>query len=268
MRIRLTLRDWKLVSYLPINTNYYLARLLDMVINRHKDYLQSLIPHHYDQGRKFDLFTFSQLIIPTRSIEHNRIAVYSSELYWYICSPYHQFISILAREFRLKSRIKIASNTYIVSQFEYLEHPLFSTGDAKFTCLSPITLTRDTESKFEDRSASPHFLLPDNAEYSNRMIKETCSKLTIITNNKINRIKFSLEYDKKYIQRKNNKISKLIAIEKNKQKPQYIRAVFAPLKISTTPDILTLIYDAGLGSYNAMGFGMIRQIQGSNPGSL
>jgi CRISPR-associated endoribonuclease Cas6 len=267
MRVRITFWDRKLVSYLPINTNYYLSKLLDKIIKKHQEYLQSLIPQRCNNGGTFDTYTFSQLIIPSRRIEHKRIAVYSPDLYWYISSPYHQFISILAREFRLRKQVKIAGNSYSVSKFQFIKPPVFSSGIHKFTCLSPITVTRNNNSNLGGKLSLGNYLMPDSAEFETRLLAETHTKLNLLTNNQINNIEFSLEFDKKYLKRKNNKISKLIAIEKNKEKPHYIRAVFAPLRISTTPDILTIIYDAGLGSYNALGFGMIRKINTKKPGS-
>jgi CRISPR-associated endoribonuclease Cas6 len=260
MRIRITLRDRELISYLPINTNYYLSKLLDAIITKHQTYLEALIPNRFQNGRKFDLYTFSQLIIPNRRIEHRRIAVYSPVLYWYISSPYYQFISILAREFRIRRRIKIAENFYMVSKFHFLKQPSFSSGNDKFTCLSPISLTRDNNFKLGGKRSLDNFLLPHDAEYLNRLKDDTFNKLARITNGQIYFKKFSLEFDKDYIERKNNKISKLIAIEKNKKMNHYIRAVLAPFHISTTPDILKLIYDTGLGSFTTMGFGMIQRI--------
>jgi CRISPR-associated endoribonuclease Cas6 len=192
---------------------------------------------------------------------NSKIAVYSPELYWYIASPFHQFISILAKEFRLRKQVKIAGNSYVVSEFQFLKQPSFSSGDEKFTCLSPISLIRDNNLKLGGKLSLKNFLLPDDADYKERLIDDTFYKLDRLTNKKFKRKRFSLEFDEKYIEQKNYKISKLIAIEKNKKKNHYIRAVLAPFKISTTPDILKLIYDTGLGSFTTMGFGMIRKVK-------
>ena len=73
-------------------------------------------------------------------------------------------------------------------------------------------------------------------------------------------VKFDLEFDKKYLERKKYKISKLIAIENNRKKPAYIRGVLAPFKLSTTPEVLKIIYDTGIGSFTTMGFGMIHKV--------
>jgi CRISPR-associated endoribonuclease Cas6 len=260
MRIRITFRDRELISYLPVNTNFYLAKLLAKMINKHDAYLQSLVRSHCRKGYKFDLYTFSQLIIPSRRIEYKKIAVYSPEMYWYISSPFHQFISLLVREFRIHRQVKIAGNIYKVAGFEFLKMPHFASKNEKFTCLSPITLTRNDYTSLGGKLSLNNYLLPDQSEYKERLIDSILNTLNRITSCKIKHIKFSLEFDKKYIKRKNNKISKLIAIEHNKKKPTYIRGVLAPFKVSSTPDILKLIYDTGLGSLTTMGFGMIQKV--------
>jgi CRISPR-associated endoribonuclease Cas6 len=260
MRIRITFRDRQLISYLPVNTNYYLANLLDKMMGKHTAYLKSLIPDRHQNGQKFDLYTFSQLIIPSRRVEHKKIAVYSPEIYWYISSPCHQFISLLAKEFRLRRQVTIAGNSYLVKEFQFLKMPKFTAENEKFTCLSPISLARNDTSPLGGKLTLDNFLLPDNCHFNERLIASIVSKVNCTTNSQKVDLKFSLEFDKKYLERKKNRISKLIAIENSRKRPVYIRAVLAPFRISTTPEILPIIYDTGIGSFTTMGFGMIQKV--------
>jgi len=145
-------------------------------------------------------------------------------------------------------------------QRDLLKMPHFTSQNEKFTCLSPITLTRNDYTRLGGKLSLNNFLLPEHSEYQERLIALIANRLNRIAHCKMQPIKFSLEFDKKYIKRKNNRVRKLIAIENNKKKPTYIRGILAPFKISTTPEILNVIYDTGLGSFTTMGFGMIQKV--------
>ncbi|HID38785.1 MAG TPA: hypothetical protein EYP36_04630, partial [Calditrichaeota bacterium] len=91
-------------------------------------------------------------------------------------------------------------------------------------------------------------------------IKNRYKKINIFT--KRDHLDFELEFDKEYLKRRRNKITKVITLEGEEQ--EQIRGVLAPLSIKAEPEILRLIYDMGLGQLNNWGFGMVERVHGAN----
>ena len=266
MRIRITLRDRKRISYLPINTNYYLADLLSKLTKNYETYLKSFLPKKLYKSERFNFYTFSQLIIPNRKIEKSSLAVYSPELYWYVSSPFTQYLEVLAEELYKRKWIIIANNRYELRSIEFMQAPSFNGDEVHFTCLSPITILCNGNTNLRGKLTLDNFLFPEHKDFKTKLIDDIKHKYEVLTDCRLNNISFEFDFDAHYLKKRNNKISKLIAIEKNKQSPDYIRGFFAPFKVKTNPDILNLIYDTGLGQFNSMGFGMVAKVTPKNNG--
>ena len=260
MRIRITLRDRKRISYLPINTNYYLAELLGKLTKNYESFLVSLLPEKLQKSGKFNFYTFSQLIIPNRKIEKSRLAVYSPELCWYVASPFIQYLEIVAEELYKRKWIIIADNRYELRSIEFLKTPSFNGNEIHFTCLSPIAVLCNGDTNLRGKLTLDNFLFPEHKDFKPKLIEDIKLKYILLMGDRLKNIFFEFEFDAEYLRKRKNKISKLIAIEKNKHAPDYIRGFFAPFKVKTEQKILNLIYNIGLGQFNFMGFGMIAKV--------
>jgi CRISPR-associated endoribonuclease Cas6 len=264
MRIQITLRDKKRISYLPINTNYYLADLLSKLTKNYESLLKSILPTNGCNHEKFNFYTFSQLIIPNRKIEKSKIAIYSAELYWYVSSPFPLYLEILAKELLRRKWVNIADNRYETRSIKFLHTPSFNGEEVHFTCLSPVTILRNGDTNLRGKLTLESFLFPEHKEFKIKLIDDIKLKYRLLKGRDLDDILFEFTIDSHYLRKRNNKISKLIAIEKNKETPDYIRGFLAPFKVKTAPEILRLIYDAGLGQFNPLGFGMIATIPARN----
>ena len=258
MRIKITFKNPKRKTYLPINTNYYLVKLIKQLTFEYQRYLSSLLPP--DQTSKsFDLYTFSQLIIPERKIENFMIGILSREFYWYVASPYYQFLGILAKELRKHKRFKIYDAYFEVEGVRFVPEPEFKDNEAQFTCLSPVTVLKDNNGK-KPKSDFKKYALPDNNEFYAMLEKDIRDKYRVIHKKTIDHLEFDLEFDKEYIRRRNNRITKVITLEKESDRQEQVRCVLAPFKIKAEPEVLKVIYDAGIGQLNALGFGMVEMV--------
>ena len=74
------------------------------------------------------------------------------------------------------------------------------------------------------------------------------------------KIHFNLEFDREYIKKRRNKIIKVIRLQNGNKQAGQVKGVLAPLQIEADPDILSLIYNTGLGHFNSMGFGMVERV--------
>ncbi len=253
MRIKVTFKNPKRKTVLPINTNYYLVKLIKHLTYEYRRYLASLLPANRE-GKDFDVFTFSQLIIPERKIEDFMIGILSPEFYWYVSSPYYQFLGVLAKELRTQKKVKIYNTYFEVASVRFVPVPEFSENEAQFTCLSPMTVV-----KKEGNNGHTHkrFIFPDQEDFFQTLENDLKSKFKLINKREIENLDFDLEFDEAYVKKKNNRITKVITLEGDSKFQQQVRCVLAPFKIKAEPEILQMIYDVGIGQMNSMGFGMV-----------
>jgi CRISPR-associated endoribonuclease Cas6 len=209
------------------------------------------------------MYTFSQLIIPYRKINRDKIGIISSEFHWYVASPYYQFLGLLAKELRISNSIKIAGHRFGVNSVNFITSPSFEGSEAQFTCLSPVAVFRQRVSAKKNTSMhlKSGYLLPDEREYLTNLKKDLIWKYnTVQKQNVLKHLDLELQYDQQYIEKKNNRITKVITLENGRALPEQVRGVLAPLSVKAEPDILRLIYDAGLGQLNNYGFGMVEVV--------
>ncbi len=261
MRIKITFETRNQTTFLPINTNYYLYQLINELTHDYRRYLCALVPGR-SKWKKFDLYTFSQLIIPERVIRDYEIGINSPEFYWYISSPFYQFLGILAKELRERKTVRINDKRFRVGEVNFYPSPDFSSSSARFTCLSPVAVYRKQVMDRFERNNFSMSVLPDESEYIYFLQKDLLYKHNILRNEKRDHLDLELEFDKDYLRRRRNKITKVIRLEGEDQ--EQIRGVLAPLSIKAEPDILRLIYDMGLGQLNNWGFGMVEKVQGAS----
>ncbi len=261
MRIKIYFNNPDDQTYLPINTNYHLVRLIEHLTFEYRRYLNSLVSYD-NRDNYFNMYTFSQLIIPDRKIKDFKIGIMSKEFYWYISSPFYQFLGIIARELRSRKVVKIYNKWFPVKQVRFICSPPFKSSIARFTCLSPIAVYRQ---EFKGRTLHTHqfnggYVLPDQEDYLEYIERDILTKYKILQGKQKKRLKLDLQFDQDYINKRKNKITKVIMLENGDTLKEYIRGVLAPLQIRAEPEILQLIYDSGLGQLNNLGFGMLETI--------
>lgn len=261
MRIKITFNKGHRTTYLPINTNYYLIRLINHLTYEYHRYLSALLPIK-KRGRKFDVYTFSQLVIPEREVCNFKIGLISREFYWYVSSPYYQFLGLLAKKLRERKQVRIHHSWFTVSEVAFIRSPEFKDAQAQFTCLSPVAVYRQNFRKHADmdHQFKEGYILPEDNEYISTLERDLTYKYNLIQKNKRKDVNISLEFDQRYIKRRNNKITKIITLERNQSEKKQIFGVLAPLHIKAEPEVLKLIYDAGLGQLNDLGFGMVETV--------
>ncbi len=261
MRIKIYFTNPDKITYLPINTNYYLVRLLEQLTYEYRRYLKSLVPS--DQHTSlFNLYTFSQLIVPERKIKDFKIGIQSNEFFWYVASPYYQFLGLLAKELRNRQRVKIYNKWFPVKHVRFICSPEFESSEARFTCLSPIAVYKQ---QFNNRHPSAYqfnggYILPDNDEYKKYIERDLVYKYNILAGQHRKHLDMELEFDQNYIRKRKNRITKVITLENGDTLKEQIKGVLAPLKIHAEPEILQMIYDTGLGQLNNLGFGMLETV--------
>ncbi len=258
MRIKITFACKDGPTSIPINTNYYIVTLINFLCHEYKKYLKALVSLKQNVSN-FDIYTFSQLIIPLRKIEKFKINILSEGFFLYISSPYYQFLSILSQELLKRKKAKIFDQWFDINDVDFIASPEFNDTETQFTCLSPVTVYKSEQKKNKDKQYQK-YLFPNEDDYTQCLEKDLLQKYNLINNEQRSHLDLNIQFDTNYMKRKKNKITKVITLENKSPNPAQIRGVLAPFKIQADPDVLRVIYDAGLGRLNNLGFGMVETV--------
>ena len=225
---------------LPINYNHILQGIIyHSAETYNKNYVAKLhdigIQNDVNSNYNFKLFTFSKIIGKKSKVEGNRI-IFLDSIFWEIRSVDAYFIHLLYMSF---SQNGINFGNVNIKPRLKLENKVITDDRIHIRMLSPISVV----SKSENNKSI--FLSPNDINF------EKC----INTNfeNKYNSYYNTFPHDEieitpDYISYKDKVITTIKGI--------YITAWNGTFFINSSPDLLTFLYNCGLGSKNSSGFGM------------
>ncbi len=167
MQFRITLQCLSPNGALPINYQYELSAWIYRVLhNADAGYAEFLHRKGYRSGRKsFKLFCFSQLAVPRRKIEGDRLHILCREVSFhigfYLDRAAEEFVRGLFQKqhFRLgdrKSQVQFAVQTVEMRPPALPAGP----GPVRICCLSPLVIGRKNAEGHDD------YLHPDDPEFA------------------------------------------------------------------------------------------------------
>jgi CRISPR-associated endoribonuclease Cas6 len=275
VRIRLTLLPTQKQTIIPINYNYFLTSLIYRFLHTSsKDYSNFLHDEGYRLGdgkKGFKLFTFSMLQTEKAEIDGDFIIMKSGHVTWQISSPIEDFLQHLVTGlFSEGNRIMIGPEempmSFIIERVETLKNPHF-TGSMRFTCLSPVTVSRvdvlnpkrSVYSSAYSKDLRCHYIRPWEKGFSEAIKNNLIKKYRLIHGHdietQVEAQDLSITIDTEYMNSRNGKIMKKINF-----KGTDIIGFLAPFEITASPEIIETGYEAGFGEKGSMGFGMVREV--------
>ncbi len=266
MRLKLTLRQLKPLETLPINTGYVIGSAIYQTLSASSTTFATQLHNegyaNEHQRQKFKLFTFSNLEIPKREIERNRIISKSPEISFLISSPKEDFLEHLIAGLFQDGMLRLAGCQFEKSLIEALPDPEFH-STMNFMMLSPLTLSVQEEG---DRGKSGKYYLRHNDPRLATLLKENIlAKYQMLHQKPFSspEFDFQITFNKSFIdkQRKRGKrIEKLITIAEGTERETKVKAILCPFTISAPPELIKIGYECGFGENNAMGFGMVKEM--------
>ncbi|MGA1824541.1 MAG: CRISPR-associated endoribonuclease Cas6 [bacterium] len=272
MRIRITILPIKGRVVLPINYNYFLTSLIYRIIqNSSLDYSHFLHNEGYkvDNSKKgFKLFTYSMLIAKKFRVNNDTITFYKGPVHWYISSPIDSFIQhLVTGVFTEGQKIKIGPendrDNFFIERVETVPIPQIKRV-MKFTCLSPITVSKVNHTKNFNGSEdfNCHYLRPSDEGFSEAIKNNLIKKYTIAFGKDIKDSDLIFTLDHEFLERKRGKVTKNINF-----KGTNIIGFMAPFEASGSTKLIEIGYESGFGEKGSMGFGMVKVAQGSDTGN-
>jgi CRISPR-associated endoribonuclease Cas6 len=254
MRIRLTLeKPAGGGAVLPINYQYELSAWIYRTIHRSDaDFATWLHEQGYSyEGRRFKHFTFSNIKVPQRRIEGDRLHVLSDQvemqLGFGLPDSMQHFIQGLFQEQRMAIGDRISRADFVVQGVEVLPEPPLS-GNTRFRTLSPVCITEGIDG---DVGRSGTYLGPDHPHYGDLLgenLKRRFASLFPDRPLPEKPVRFTLASEPR---------SRLVHIKAHTAQETRVRG-FAFQGVLTGPEeLLRIAYDSGLGEKGSLGFGCV-----------
>lgn len=246
---------------IPVNHQYELGSLVYGLLRAaDPEYARFLHEEGYGGGesaRRYKLFCFSGLRCARRRVDGETLWLGPGAVTWQIGSPSASFLQPFATGLLAAGGLTVGAATLPVASVQALPPPDFSSGTARFTCLTPIVAALPID------NGGTRYLRPcEGAEFSTAVRNNLLRKyqaLHVAAFADEADLRFDLTFDAEYLaDPRHRQGTKLIAY-----KGIQIVGAQAPFVIHTNaPALLELLYDAGCGEKSSAGFGMLQAQEG------
>lgn len=249
MRLQITFAIKK-ESQLDINYQHYLSALCYGLISRNAPrFAQALHEgtQWHNENRSFKYFTFSQLYGGPGTTEYQKghLVFHTEKLRWTFDSAHPAITSVVSNGLLQVEKIRIGTLEAHVADIHNVEDPDFSHGILNCTCLSPVV-----SSVYDDKMGH-RYLAPTDPAFWEGLAVNALRKWQALFGDPVPESPRFLP-DMDYLTR-HKKTSKLIRFKER----EIIIGHLIPFAIEAHPPLLSLLYHGGIGSRNALGFGMI-----------
>lgn len=199
--------------------------------------------------KRFKLFCFSGLRAKRRRIEREMLWLGPGMVEWHIGSPKEEFLQNFATGLLAQGELAVGTQRLPIVQAQALPTPEFSSGTARFTCLTPLVTSVPTE------GGGKTYLRPsEGAAFSEALRGNLLHKYKALHGDapEAGADCFAIAFDADYLARNPHGGTKKITF-----KATEIIGALAPFMVTGTPELIALGYEAGFGELNAGGFGMV-----------
>ena len=169
---------------------------------------------------------------------------------FFIASPDMQFVEALVNGLHGETLELGKETDYGVRTVELQPVPIFTDGKMVFRTMSPVVAPWIENPADKDHRVKKVFLLPGDPRFIRVLQKNLSRKYQMLYNELLSEdVDLILDHDFEGMK------SKLVRFKKS-----CIKAFSIQLSINAPGKVLNLVYQAGLGSYNSQGFGMMEVV--------
>lgn len=248
MRLKIRLNSERGFISLPVHHNKHIQAMLYGNMPK----LFSKFLHDagfFYEGKKFKLFTFSKIFSERFNLKNGRI-YFKTPVDIYISSAVEDIVKSWESVLSGKEQVRLDRNRLYVEDIQHIPKPEFEERFVVRT-LSPVTVYRTffvpagdgTEKKYTK------YIHPQEEDFSTLVKENILKKFYIMTGKEAKNFEFQM---------KPLKIYREVPM---KYMDTYIKAYEGEFEIILNkPEVFAKIYDAGLGSKNSQGFGMIEVV--------
>jgi len=204
------------------------------------------------EKRKFKLFVFSSILEKGYYNNQSKLFTFNSPISFYLSSPVTWILEQTAQKLMQSEKVQLGKNELNISSIAVLKQPIISNEIIKIKVISPIEVhstffVKNHEGKDIKKT---HYYTPFEPEFR-QMINSNLQKKWTALNKKD--CPYSIDIRPLFRDSKYEKIRYF----GTKEKKTVIKGWQYYFEIKALPEFLTFALDAGLGSRNSQGFGMI-----------
>lgn len=246
MRIKINLLSQPSTS-IPIEYNYNIYLGLRKLL---LDFLSANKPKlHSRYKREFPRFTFSQLMIPDRRIEHGFIEITGTYLSFFVSSVDTDFMEYLTRAVHAAGAFTVHEKAFKLKKVETVEEPEFR-PEMKFRMLSPLLLIKQEGDKAV-------FVRPEDGDLNDIFSARLVEDYNTLYKAAYSRNDISFQLDQGFLER-TKRLTRLLTIRNVNYK-----TIFAPFYLKGETDLIRYAYRNGIGEKTQYGLGMFTSAGGS-----
>jgi len=255
MQFKITLRCLDEYPVLPINYQYELSAWIYKVLqNADAGYSEFLHQCGYQSGRKsFKLFCFSQLNVPKRSIEGDRLHIGSREISFiigfYLDRAAEEFVRGLFQEQQFSLGDRVSRARLVVQTVEMRSMQLPETAaPVRIRMQSPLVVARKREGDLPDE-----YLHPDDPDFGRLLFLNLLDKYAAATGTAVPSWWDATRFG--FLQVGQPPKSKLITIKSGTAAQTKVKGWVFDFELDAPRELVEVGILAGFGKENAQGFG-------------
>lgn len=254
MRFKLTLQLQSEVMgrEIPINYQFPLqAAIYKTLANSDAEFATWLHENGYQQdGKRFKLFTFSNLVVPQYGIDkvRERLEVKSDYVTLFISflpeKSTQKFIQGIFNNRIIQIADHLSGVQFVVHEIQVMS-PLDYKPDMVFRTLSPICISLRNDHGHMD------YLTPNDSRYELGILTGLLARYNVIHGEPFSGDSYC------HLQLLNEPKSSLVRIKAGTPNETRVRGYRYQFKIDLPEELMQIAYESGLGEKGSMGFGMI-----------
>lgn len=256
MQFKITLQCLDDAPVLPVNYQYELSAWMYKVIeNADAEFAAHLhqLGHQTPLRKSFKLFCFSQLDVPRRRIEGDRLHIECREVSllvgFYIDRTATEFVRGLFQEQRFSLGDRASQVRFSVKTVEMCPPPLLSEGvPVRIRARSPLVVARKRDGDRPDE-----YLHPDDADFGKLVFINLLDKYRAATGHDIPKFWDAAQFGFQCVGQEPK--SKLITIKSGKAAETRVKGWMFDFELNAPRELVELGLLAGFGKENAQGFG-------------
>lgn len=249
MRLKIELISNQKVK-LPVGYNAYIQALVYNFLDKADS--KWLHDEGYKfENRQFRLFTFSSILERGDYIREKKLFIFPENISFYISSPLEWVLEQIAKNFIKSTKVRIGSNDLIISSIDVMKPVKFTNSSIKVRAITPIEV-HSTIVKPDGKKLT-YYYSPFEKEFNN-LINENSKKKWKSLFRKDCEYNISI-----YPHFRGSGYERIVYFGTGDNKT-IIKGWKGYFEVSGEIEILQFIYDAGLGSRNSQGFGMVEVV--------
>ena len=251
-KLSLQLQSEVMGKEMPINYQYPLQSAIYQILAKSDASFSTwLHKNGYQQdGKRFKLFTFSNLFIPKYEIdkERERLIIKSDFVSFYISflpeKSTQKFIQGLFQQQIIQIADYISGVQFMVREIQVMA-PLDYHSNMAFRTISPVCISLRNERSHMD------YLAPTDPRYEQGILTGLLNRYNAINGVPFNGNPYC------HLQLLNEPKSTLVRIKAGTPNETRVRGYRFQFKIELPEELMQIAYESGLGEKGSMGFGMI-----------